>query len=176
MCLETERIRLREFSEGDEDLLYSLDSDPEVMRHLTNGVPTTREGAKAALGRILTMTRKYEGKFGFWAAIEKQSDQFIGWFHFRPAKDDIENLSRIEFGYRLKQLAWGKGYATEVSKSLIQKGFNELDVVEVFALTKKENVASQRVMEKAGLSFKREFEEIRSDGAKSRTVEFCLSK
>lgn len=69
---------------------------------------------------------------------------------------NIDNFSKLEIGYRLKKEFWGKGYATEVSKKLIQYAINSLDVSEVWALSMKANKASQKVMKKCGLEFFRE--------------------
>lgn len=176
MYLETERVKLREFCQADESNLYDLDSDPEVMRYLTNGVPSSKEWVKGALERIISLTRAHGGQFGFWAAIEKESNAFMGWFHFRPGKNDPDNLKRIELGYRLRRVFWGKGYATEVSRALIAKGFDEFAVEEVFALTMKANLASQRVMKKSGLSFVREFFNDEFPGIGEMVVEFSISK
>jgi hypothetical protein len=53
--------------------------------------------------------------------------------------------------------SWGKGYATEGSRALIQKGFRKYGLRRVFAMTMTVNIASRRVMEKAGLKFVRAF-------------------
>lgn len=174
MCLETERIVLRAIEAEDEDHLFELDSDPEVMRFLTGGTPHSRDQIKTALGRILALNQKHRGRFGFWAAIEKKSGLFLGWFHFRPDIKDPENTKRIELGYRLKRSAWGLGYATEVSKALIENGFRELGVVEVFAVTMKTNLASQQVMKKCGMEFVREFYDEKFPGAEVADVEFAI--
>ena len=97
---------------------------------------------------------RFEG-YGFWAAVEKSTSRFVGWFHFRPAKGAPPG--EIELGYRLRREAWGKGYATEGSRALIDKGFAELGVERVVAETMVVNAASRRVMEKAGLAFVRVF-------------------
>ncbi|PZR64925.1 MAG: GNAT family N-acetyltransferase, partial [Chloroflexi bacterium] len=97
---------------------------------------------------------RYPG-YGFWAAIEKSTGDFLGWFHFRPAESAPED--EPELGYRLRAGAWGKGYATEGSRALIRKGFLELGVRRVVAETMAVHVASRRVMEKAGLRYVRTF-------------------
>lgn len=56
-----------------------------------------------------------------------------------------------ELGYRLRRAAWGKGYATEGSRALIDKGFTEFGVRRVVAETLADNWASRRVLEKSGL-------------------------
>ena len=145
---------LRRLTEDDADDLFELDSDPEVMQYLTGGVPHTREFiAKRALPRYLTFYDRFAA-FGFWAAIEKLSGDFMGWFHFRPYREDPDE---IELGYRLKRVYWGRGYATEGSAGLIDKGFRELGVAKVVATTMALNAGSRRVMEKAGLRFESEF-------------------
>lgn len=63
----------------------------------------------------------------------------------------------VEIGYRLQRVFWGKGYATEVGKALIRKGFLELGVKRIVASALSENQASIRVMEKIGLKFERKF-------------------
>lgn len=162
--LETEKLILRYFTEADTDNLFALDSDPEVMRFISGGVPNDRAFIQSKfLPRIIGYYSKYEN-FGFWAAIEKSSQDFIGWFHLYPA---IENAFAVELnlvtdeeialGYRLKREKWGKGYATEVSQLLVEKGFAEWGVKRVVAWALATNKASIRVMEKVGLKYDREF-------------------
>jgi RimJ/RimL family protein N-acetyltransferase len=152
--LETERMILRRLTEDDADNLFELDSDPEVMQYLTGGVPHTQEFiAEKALPRYLAFYDRFAA-FGFWAAIEKLSGGFMGWFHFRPYREDPDY---IELGYRLKKRYWGHGYATEGSMALIEKGFRELGVDKAVAMTMATNKRSRRVMEKIGLRFESEF-------------------
>jgi RimJ/RimL family protein N-acetyltransferase len=153
--LETERLILRRFTMDDVDNLVALDGDPEVMRYITGGPPTPRETLEHDhLPYYLTCYERYEG-YGFWAAIEKATGEFLGWFHFRPADGAPED--EPELGYRLRRSAWGKGYGTEGSRALIRKGFTELGVRRVVAFAYQENVASTRVMENAGMKLVRTF-------------------
>jgi len=152
--LETERLILRRLTEGDVDHLLELDSDPEVMRYLTGGIPHTREEiATKVLPHYLDHYRRYD-EFGFWAAIEKATGAFVGWFHLRPHR---ENRDEIELGYRLKRTAWGMGYATEGARGLIEKGFTELGVDKVVAGTLVDNIRSRRVLERLGMRIEEEF-------------------
>jgi RimJ/RimL family protein N-acetyltransferase len=75
---------------------------------------------------------------------------FLGWFEFRPLDDDSSAV--VELGYRLNKAAWGRGYATDGARALMDKGFTELAVERVTANTMAVNQASRRVMEKSGLS------------------------
>nr|WP_207944658.1 GNAT family N-acetyltransferase [Actinomadura rubrisoli] len=151
--LETERLVLRWFTEADVDELVLLDSDPQVMRFLT-GEPTPRlEIEEEVLPRIL---RDYDrGPAGRWAALERSTGEFVGWLALQPPEDG--SVVDVELGYRLKASVWGRGYATEGARALIRKGFTELGVERVWAQTMAVNLASRRVLEKAGLRYVRTF-------------------
>lgn len=153
--LETERLLLREFTADDVDNLVDLDSDPDVMLYVTGGAPTPREEIETDY--VPAFLAYYAGRpgYGFWAAIEKSTGDFLGWFHFRPAPGHPED--EPELGYRLRKLAWGKGYAVEGSRALINKGFTHFSVRRVVAETMVVHAASRRVMEKSGLRETRTF-------------------
>lgn len=154
LILETPRLFLREMTADDLPLLLELDSDPAVMRFITKGVPTSRETlANDHLPRILA----YNGRtppVGFWAAHLQANREFVGWFHLRPDKITPEDM---ELGYRLKRSAWGVGLATEGTRAIIEKAFGEWGWTQLSARTLVVNLASQRVMQKAGMKFAHEF-------------------
>jgi len=152
--LDTARLQLRQLTFGDVDNLLELDSDAEVRRYLDMPAPPTREEIVAhTLPRFMAYYAQHD-HYGYWAAIEKASHAFLGWFHFRPAATDPEE---IELGYRLRRAAWGKGYATEGARALIRKGFLELGVQRVVATALAANGASIRVMEKVGLTLQQRY-------------------
>jgi RimJ/RimL family protein N-acetyltransferase len=153
--LETERLLLRQFTLDDVDNLYHLDSDPEVMRYVTGGATTPREEVEH--GDLPAFMRYYDrcDGYGFWAAIDKTSDRFLGWFHLRPQEGDP--VDQPELGYRLRREVWGMGYATEGARALIRKGFTDLGAQRVVAMAFRDNLASCRVMEKSGMTLTRAF-------------------
>jgi RimJ/RimL family protein N-acetyltransferase len=154
ILLETDRLRLRHFTADDVDLLVELDSDPEVMRYITYGAPTPREAyVETYMPRWFTIYERQPG-FGYFAAELRDTDEFIGWFHLR---DDRIEPEYVELGYRLRRAAWGQGYATEGGRALLRHGFETLGVEQVSARTLKRNLASQRVMQKCGLTRAGEF-------------------
>jgi RimJ/RimL family protein N-acetyltransferase len=175
--LETERLWLRRFTADDVDLLVALDADPAVMRFINGGRPTPRsEIATEILPAWLGYYERYAG-YGFWAAIEKATDAFVGWFHLRPP--DESSPDAPELGYRLRAASWGLGYATEGSRALVDLAFRELGAERVTAETMVVNIASQRVMEKAGLRCVRTFHEAWPDqivGSEQGDVEYALTR
>ncbi|HSS90233.1 MAG TPA: GNAT family N-acetyltransferase [Streptosporangiaceae bacterium] len=153
--LETRRLVLRRFTMADVDNLVSLDADPDVMHFVTGGIRTARDEIEnEILPEFLGYYEQFQG-YGFWAAIEKGTGEFLGWFHFRPREE--AGPGEAELGYRLRKSAWGKGYATEGSRALISKGFTDFGVRRVVAETMVVHAASRRVMEKAGLTLVRTF-------------------
>ena len=150
--VESTRLVLRQFTADEADLLVELDSDPAVMRYLTGGEPTSSPELvrDQVIPNVLGAYERWDGRFGLFAAHEKDTGAFIGWFHLRPERTGPEDV--VELGYRLRQDAWGKGYATEGSRALVDKGFSELGVSMVWGATMAGNLASQRVMAKVGMS------------------------
>jgi RimJ/RimL family protein N-acetyltransferase len=135
--LNTARLTLRGFTADDVDRLLDLDSDPEVMRFL--GPPPSRDDYRE------------HPPAGRFVAFETASGAFVGWIALKPTGKGLE------LGYRLKREYWGRGYATEGSRALIDHAFTDLGAERIYAETMAVNVRSRRVMEKAGLRFVRVF-------------------
>ena len=175
--LTTARLVLREFTAADAPLLTELDADPDVMRYLTGGRPTSADEIRdRVLPRMLAAYRRPPG-LGWWAAEQRQDGTFLGWFEFRPTRDG--DPREVELGYRLRRTAWGAGYATEGSRALIDKGFAELGVERVVATTMAVNRGSRRVMEKAGLGYVRTFHQDwpeAIEGSEHGEVEYALTR
>ncbi len=156
---------LRRLTWADVDSLVELDGDPEVMRFLTNGKPTPRETVVEVLPRLLG---EYDSGFGRWAAIE--GGVFVGWLGLRAGG---------ELGYRLRRAVWGRGLATEGSRGVVAYAFGELGVPRVWGQTMAVNVASRRVLAKAGLRYVRTFHEVFDDpidGTEFGEVEYAVTR
>ena len=155
ILLETGRLRLRRFRTADVDRLVELDSDPEVMRYITYGVPTPRAVYEdVILPRWLTVYAATP-LLGYWAAENRGTGGFLGWFHLRPDRLDE---GEQELGYRLGRAAWGSGFATEGAAAVIEHGFTRVGAEKITARSLAGNRRSQRVMQKCGLEFERDFE------------------
>jgi RimJ/RimL family protein N-acetyltransferase len=176
--LETARLRLRAFTAADVDHLVALDADPAVMRYINGGMPTPRaEIVDEVLPAFMRRGEAGTG-WGFWAAEEKATGTFLGWFHLRP-RPGSGTLDEPELGYRLRREAWGKGFATEGARALIEKAFTDLGARRVYAETMAVNVASRRVMEKAGLRYVRTFHAawpVRIPGDEEGDVEYAITR
>lgn len=132
------------------DDLAALDADREVMRFITGGEPTPlAEIRDEVLPMLLREYDRVPG-LGRFAAAERSGGRFVGWFGLRP-RDGFE-AHEAELGYRLRREVWGRGYATEGCRALVRRAFAELGLQRISAQTMAVNVASRRVLEKAGLT------------------------
>jgi RimJ/RimL family protein N-acetyltransferase len=177
VLLETERLVLRQFTMADADRLVGLDADPDVMRYITGGLATSRDEIEDHVLPGFIAWYGHRAGYGCWAAEEKLTGDFLGWFRFHPSRDD--SPGEIVLGFRLRRAAWGKGYATEGSRALIRKGFTELGARRVVAETMVVNLASRRVLEKAGLNLVRIFHQpwpYRVDGRELGDAEYAVTK
>ncbi|MBQ0979510.1 GNAT family N-acetyltransferase [Micromonospora sp. M61] len=149
----TERLRFRRLTMADVDALVDLDSDPEVMRFLSGGVATPLATVRdEQLPRLLAQYERHPG-LGRWAALDRGTGDFLGWFALDPSEDGTE----AELGYRLRRSTWGLGLATEGSRALVRYAFDAVGVRRVWAETMTVNERSRRVMAKAGLRYLRTF-------------------
>jgi RimJ/RimL family protein N-acetyltransferase len=158
VVLETARLALRRFTEADAELLFELDSDPEVMRYIG---PYALPDVEAYRDRIRSVWLPYYAHppQTFLLVVEKRSGAFVGWFFLRPAPDykfaaeaGWERKSDLELGYRLRRAAWGCGLATEGASALVRTALANPEVTGVVAAALLPNRASWRVMEKVGMS------------------------
>jgi RimJ/RimL family protein N-acetyltransferase len=143
--LQTDRLRLRPFTDADADDLWSLHSDAHVLRYWDSPPWTERSRAERFLA---TCVQVAEEGTGARLAIDRLSDGvFLGWCGLTQW-DAVHRSAAL--GYVLGEAAWGHGYATEAAQALLQWAFDTLDLNRVQAEADTRNVASARVLEKLG--------------------------
>lgn len=151
MILTTERLLIRALDFIDENDIFEMDSDPEVHLFINNNpidsIIQTREFIKEM------QNQNKENGVARWAVVCKESHECMGWAGFEFFKTPVNNhVNFYELGYRFKRKHWGKGYATESCKAIIEYGFNQLNINRIFAITYPGHVNSQKVLNK--LSFR----------------------
>ena len=129
----------------DADAMYLLNADPEVVKYTGDPPFESPEVAKEFLA---SYSDYQQHGFGRWAVIDKETDQFIGWCGLKKHEDGM-----VDVGFRFYQEQWGKGYATESAKEVLQYGFTALQLDEIVGRAAQENIASIRVLEKLGFSY-----------------------
>lgn len=145
--LETPRLVLRDWAEGEmEQWLESTNTEP-VMRHLGGVQP--KGGFAAAAARMEAC--RAENGHSFWAMVRKEDDAVIGFCGLKRTDLDPQNSGDFEIGWRLEEAAWGKGYAREAAEASLRAAFEIFDAPFVVALTVIENTASWGLMIRLGM-------------------------
>lgn len=151
---ETGRLRLRTWGEADETRFYEIMNTPAVMRWL-GGLQTPREW-NAAYQRL----RAYERDFGFtfWIVERREDKEILGFCGLKranaPGADAIAGA--IEIGWRLREDAWGKGYAKEAAIASLDLAFDRFNAPRVVAVTAADNEPSQGLMRRLGMESREE--------------------
>jgi RimJ/RimL family protein N-acetyltransferase len=144
--LETARLVLREFVPGDLDFLASMLAHPDVNRYYERQF--TRDEAQAWLERQLERYRR-DGH-GLWLVEERASGAAVG--QVGLAMQEVEGERHPEIGWLLDRPFWGRGYATEAATATRDAAFARWHYPRVISLIRPENVPSQRVAERLGMT------------------------
>jgi [ribosomal protein S5]-alanine N-acetyltransferase len=142
--LESSRLRLRRLVEDDAEAVFAAYAqDPEVTKYLvwrrTGNLEDTRHALRSA-------TEAWdEGKAFNWVVLRKKDDRLLGMVGVRV------DGHKVELGYVLAREFWRQGYMTEAVRAVVSWAIKEEDVYRVWAVCDIENLASARVMEKAGM-------------------------
>ena len=146
--LETERLLLRKMRLDDAEAVFAYASDPEVTRYVLWDTHRSVEDSESFLR---SATEGYErGDFGGWGVVLKVDGAFVGTCGVDAGY--APEHARAELGYVLSREHWGKGLMTEAVRAVIAFGFEQLSLNRIQARCIAENVASARVMEKAGMT------------------------
>jgi ribosomal-protein-alanine N-acetyltransferase len=146
--IETDRLAFKLYSERDKADLTELLTDPVVMKYVDKGPLSTVQAEQ--LWNKLMNDFYPRGVDTIWAVFAKDDGRYVGNASLRPRP---ERQKDWEIGYYLKPEEWGKGFATEIAVRLVQFGFENAGLKDIYATVDKENLASINVLEKAGLKF-----------------------
>lgn len=152
---DTARLTFRFLGREDAALFLDLDSDPEVMRYINGGKPTTPQAfEEIALPRLYAYRDAQKG-WGMFGVFLKESEAFLGWILVRPMDffSDSPQWNNMELGWRFKQDTWGKGYATEAAKAVMLAVAQQTGVSTFCAIADKDNTGSTNVMKKLGMRY-----------------------
>ncbi|MFT4523256.1 MAG: ribosomal-protein-alanine N-acetyltransferase [Bacteroidia bacterium] len=149
--VETKRFILRELVLEDANDMFELDSNSEVIKYLGNHPVKDVASSKEMIAFVQKQYR--DNGIGRWAIIEKTTGNFVGWTGLKYETNLGEKKNYFDLGYRLKPEYWGKGIATETAMTSLKYGFEVMKLDEIFGAAHIENIASNKVLEKVGLSF-----------------------
>ncbi|MCD9152960.1 GNAT family N-acetyltransferase [Aeromicrobium duanguangcaii] len=145
--IRTARLLLRPWRASDLAPWAAMNADPEVREHL--GGPLTRAQSDDS---VASFTADFAQRgYGWWAVEEQVTGDFIG-FAGLDRVDEHLPFTGVEVGWRLARPAWGHGYATEAALATLTFAFESLALPEVLAITTVDNLRSQAVMRRIGMT------------------------
>jgi ribosomal-protein-alanine N-acetyltransferase len=149
--IETARLTLRPFQEGDVNRMAELFANPDFMR-FSLGVFTKREQTAAFIEKVIGWDRGgIPSQFAVVPHGEQELVGYCGFFHHPE-----HGIEDIEIGYRLHPGFWNRGLITEGARAVRDYGFRDLNLSRVISLIHPENVPSRRVAEKNGMTVEKE--------------------
>ncbi len=156
---ETERLIIRPFEMCDlNDLHRLIYSDPEVCKHYSDRVHSSTEETREWLTYHILET-KYSD-FQGWSVVRKEDNQFLGlvrleagpnfWYRFKDDPNPRYNTIEVELSFAFGKEYWGKGYATEACKPVIEYAFKELRIPRLVGGADYRNLRSARLQKRLG--------------------------
>ncbi len=151
MRIETERLFLREMTEGDFDALYTILGDSDIMEHY----PYTFDAARVRNWIIKNQERYRVFGFGLWAVCLKESGTMIG--DCGLTMQNINGTILPEIGYHIARTHQHRGYAKEASRAVLDWTFRNTPFGTVYSYMKKVNAASSATARANDMHFLTEF-------------------
>jgi [ribosomal protein S5]-alanine N-acetyltransferase len=153
----TDHLLLRDIAEADAELMFDLDSDPEVMRYIGSQLANDASWYRNLI-RTKFVPQQTHSWHGVRVVFDRMSGDFLGSVSLRPASTskDAQALGwnrsdEIEIGFRFRRSVWGRGVATEAAKPLVAIALADPTTKAIVAYADMSNVASLRVLQKLGL-------------------------
>lgn len=144
--LETERLRLRLFTHDDLAIMYTLGTDPDVIRYADTPCKDMEEAKQRLEQGPLSDYQKYG--YGRFAVELKETGDVIGFCGIKY----LPEIDLPEVGYRYLKEYWGRGIGTEAARACVEFARQDLNINKLVALIIPENTASIRVAEKLGMT------------------------
>lgn len=170
VILETNRLILRHLVMDDLDELFALYRDPEIRQYFPEGVLNLEETKEELEWHMNGHPRHPE--LGLWATIHKETGKFIGRCGLLPW--EIDGRLEVEIAYLLDKSFWHQGLATESAQGILKYGFEKLHLSRLICLIDPENIASQRVAKRIGMTLGRKVDGI--DGDNFPTLIYSINK
>ena len=161
--IDTQRLILRDFVEGDLDAVCGFWCDPEVTRW-TDFAAETRLEAEQWLESVIFHNRQQPRLAYNLAMVVRREDRVVGWIGIGPAARTEPAERELSAGFCLGHEWWGQGLMTEALGATLAFAFEGLAARRVSAQCYPANIASGRVMEKAGMRFEGQYPMPGGDG------------
>jgi [ribosomal protein S5]-alanine N-acetyltransferase len=152
ILIETSRLIIRDWHpEEDAEQALQIYSDPEVTKFIRTKADSI-EKQISVLRRWVEKPIQPDDGTGLWAIVTKSIGEIIGTVILLQLLQHEQFVTQnYEIGWHLKRSAWGKGYATEAAKAILNYGFNKLNLSAIYAVVDPENTASIHVTQRLSM-------------------------
>jgi RimJ/RimL family protein N-acetyltransferase len=146
--ISTPRLVLRPWRDDDLAPFAALNADPVVMEYFP--APLGRAESDALVARF----REHAVEHGYapWAVEVRGGAPFVGYVGLLRPRFEARFTPCVEIGWRLARAHWGRGYATEGARAVLDDAFRRLGLDEVVSFTTAANLRSRAVMERLGMT------------------------
>lgn len=151
IILETKRLILRHQVIEDLDDLWALYCNPNITKYIPDATNSRAEAQEELEWHMHGHPKHPE--LGLWATIHKETGKFIGrcglllW--------TIEDQYDVEVAYTIAEEYWGQGLGSEAAQAILNYGFEKLNLSRLICVIEPENIGSQKVAEKIGMSLEK---------------------
>jgi len=172
--IETDRLVLRNWRPGDGEQFHLHTNRPAVMRWL--GGVKSREFLDEIVASRFVRWQEERG-FTFWVVERKEDGAFLGFCGLKIADDPGSPVEgEYEIGWRLREDAWGQGYAKEAAAASLDHAFGPVGAERVVALTVVGNRPSLGLMERLGMTRRPELDYRGPEWAEGTVIVYTIGK
>jgi len=148
--IETDRTFLRPLHENDAQAIFDLNSDADVLKYTGDEPFDSIESSR----KFIQQYDQYKlYGVGRLAVVLKSNNQFIGWCGLKFTAE----IQEYDIGFRFLKSYWNQGFAKETAVAVLYCGFNQLHLSKIIGRSRKENLASIKVLEHIGMKYHKDF-------------------
>ena len=144
--LQTARLTLRGFTEADATDMHRMLLERDVLRYFPSSEPPSLDRMRSMIQRL--QAHWGERGYGLWAVVRSTDYTLLG----RCGIQYLPDTDEVEIDFLLGREHWGMGYATEAGREALRYGFEKLDVGAIVGIVHPDNISSQHVLEKLGMT------------------------
>ncbi|MBI5946230.1 MAG: GNAT family N-acetyltransferase [Chloroflexi bacterium] len=145
--ITTKNLTLRPLTMDDLEAMFRVFSEQGMLKYFPNPNPPTIDRAQRMIETQIQQWEQYG--LGSWGVVPHGETELAGWNGLQY----LPETNETEVGYMLSRKFWGRGYSTEGARAGLEFGFKTLRLDQIIGLVHPENIASQRVLIKCGMTF-----------------------
>jgi ribosomal-protein-alanine N-acetyltransferase len=159
--MQTERTIIKTLTEEGYGEILRMYDEPDTFKY----IPMLQNKSRDKYIDFLdSRIEQIDSGAGYhWTVWLKENKSFVGMMNLNP----ISNSDKTQIGFQIRHRYWQQGFATELTKKIIQFGISEAQKKEIYGFFSKDNIASAKIFQNLGFKFK----ETKKVGANDAAIE-----